>query len=126
MSNDAIVSYLDTETQNSESPSQSLAERLSNALRKYQLNSEIQGLNVAYSHHLAHEEMLKINKLNIQGLIKAFGTFNIAPSGSYEHYLSVINNKSDLEAVHSDWKMVGEDLSFASIKYLIENRKSDG
>ena len=123
MPRDAIVSYLDMETQNNES--QSLAERLSDALKKYQIDSEIRNLSVAYSHHLAHEEMLKINKLNIQGMIKAFGTFNLAPSGSYERYLSVLKNKSDFEAVQSDWKMVGEDLSFASIKHLIESRESD-
>lgn len=125
MSHDAIVSYLDIKIQDNERPSQALAERLSDALKKYQFDSEIEKLNIAYSGHLDREKLLKSSRLNSRALAKAFGTFNIAPSGSYKHYMSTLANKSDLEAIHSDWKMVGEDLSFAVIKNLIESRESN-
>ena len=54
-------------------------------------------------------------------MISAFKTFNLAPLNSYERYLSVVKNKTDIKALHSDWEMVGENISFAWIKYFLEN-----
>lgn len=118
MSHNAIVYYLDME--DSSDDSQPLSGRLSDALEKYQIDSEIQDLSLVYSKYLAHEKKLERGELGINGVLKSLGTFNLVPSASYENYLSVLDSKSDLEAIRSDWEMVGEDLSLALIKYTIE------
>jgi hypothetical protein len=123
MSQDAIVSYLNK--QNNELPSRKLSERLSDALKRYQLTSEIKDLQNAYSRHLSYEKELGKVNISAPAMIKAFGSFNIVPSNSYERYMAVLKNKSDFEAISSDWIMVGEDLSFAWVKYLLENKVSN-
>ena len=62
---------------------------------------------------------------HIQAIIRAFKSFNIAPSNSYERYMAVLKNRSDLEAIRSDWEMVGEDLSFALIDHILKEREKD-
>lgn len=115
----AVVSYLDT--QNNKMNSQNVSARLSDALKKYKLNSELKNLHNVYSQYLFREDELKKSRVSYNSMINAFQTFNIAPSNSYERYLSVLNNRSDTEALHSDWEMVGEDLSFSWVKFFLEN-----
>ena len=123
MSQDAVVSYLQTKSDENSPPR--LSERLSDALKKYKIDSELQNLRSAYSQHLAREEELKNIRVNTPSIIKSLGTLNIAPTNSYNRYLAVLKNQSDYDAILSDWKMVGEDLSFAYIKSLLEGIESN-
>ena len=123
MPNNAIVSYLPSQDENS-SPKE-LPQRLSSALKQYQLDSNSQNLNSFYRRHLErNKEALKI-KVGINDVIKAFSTFNIAPSHSYDRYMSYIKNKTDFDAILSDWESVGEDLSGAWIEYIINTKDND-
>lgn len=120
MPHNAIVSYLPSRDE--DSSSKELPQRLSSALKQYQLDSNSQNLNRFYTSHLErNKETIKI-KVGIHGVIKAFSTFNIAPSHSYDKYMSSIKNKTDFDAILSDWESVGEDLSGAWIEYIIDCR----
>ena len=124
MPQEALVSYL--YDQNNATSTRKLSERLSDALKKYQLDSELNSLSEAYSNSLKHEEELKKRRLTSLNIIEAFSTLNIAPSSSYDRYLAILNNKSDLDAIRSDWEMVGEDLSTAWVKYILESKEDNG
>ncbi len=118
-----INSCLDTEKIEQH---QTLADRLANALKKYQADHEVIPLQEAYSQHLLSEKILTTNKLTVNAVIRAFGTFNLLPSGTHHNYLAAIKTQSDSEAIHSDWEMVGEDLSLAAIKNMIDSREANG
>jgi len=112
---------MDTKPKSRKTSPQSIAGRLHSALRKYQIDHELQDLRTTYSQHLAKEQFRKGYKVDVEHVIKAFESFNLAPSCSYERYMSVVKNRSDVEALRSDWKVVGEDLSYAAMKHLIES-----
>ena len=117
--NNAVVSYLDTH--NNKMNSQNISARLNDALKKYQINYKLKNLHSVYSHYLSYEDKLQKSRVNTDSMINAFKTFNISPSNSYERYLSVLNNRTDTEALHSDWEMVGEDLTLSWVKFFLEN-----
>ena len=103
---------------------QCISIRLSEALRAYKSTLDVTALKSVYSQHLSNQKLLEINKINTtHSLLKAFSTFNLYPTGSYNNYLSILKNRSSYKAVESDWRMVGESLSSAYIKNLIENEK---
>lgn len=121
MSKDAIVSYL--ERQNSESLSQKLSKKLGDALKQYKFESEFQNLSEAYALHLANRQIEKAN-FDFQKITKSFNSFNIAPSNSYQRYMDVLKNKSDYEAISSDWKTIGNDLRVAWAKHLLVEKEN--
>lgn len=124
MHQEALVPYL--YDQNNATSTRKLSERLSDALKKYQLDSKLNDLSEAYSNSLKHEDELKKVRLTSLSIIEAFSTLNIAPSNSYNRYMAILNNKSDLEAISSDWEMVGEDLSSAWVRYILESKEDHG
>lgn len=124
MHQEALVPYL--YDQNNATSTRKLSERLSDALKKYQLDSKLNDLSEAYSNSLKHEDELKKVRLTSLSIIEAFSTLNIAPSNSYDRYMAILNNKSDLEAISSDWEMVGEDLSSAWVRYILESKEDHG
>lgn len=121
MPKDAIVSYL--QKQNTEPLSQKLSEKLCDALRQYKFESEFHSLSEAYALHLANKQIEKAN-LNFQRIAKSFNSFNIAPSNSYQRYMAVLKNKSDYEAISSDWKTIGNDLRVAWAKHLLVEKEN--
>jgi len=122
MPHNAINSCSDTKKTDQH---QTLADRLASALKKYQVDHELIPLQEAYSQHLLNEKVLTTSRLTANVVINAFGTFNLFPSVTPHHYLAAIKTQSDSEAIHSDWEMVGEDLSLAAIKNMIESRKAN-
>lgn len=123
MSNNSIVSYLPS--RDDDTSSNELSHRLSNALKQYQLDSDLQKLNKSYVKYVdLNKEKVEI-KVGVRGVINAISTFNISPSHSYNRYMSVIKNKTDYEAIQSDWESVGEDISSVWIEHIISSRDND-
>lgn len=122
MLQNATTSYLYDQKQ--KSSTQKLSERLRNALDKYYLNAdtELVKLKVTYEEYTGHEQAITEEKILSKSIVKAFSSFNIAPSGSYERYLSGISNRSDVEAIRSDWESVGNDLTFVLAGQLLESK----
>lgn len=118
------MSYLNVGTAENALTYRSLAEQLSNALNKNRQNLDIDELKSECKTYLDREKCNKVKKESvIEHVIKGIRSFNIAPSNSYEHYLSVVLNRSDTESIQSDWEAVGEDLSFAYINHILESDK---
>jgi len=96
---------------------------LSKALEQYQRDLDVQTLNSKYSEYLLRNENLENTTLNLRVIVEALKTFNIAPSNSYDRYMSVIKNQTDFDAIRSDWEVVGEGLSASFAKNIIDQRK---
>ncbi|MCI5157136.1 MAG: hypothetical protein D3906_01620 [Candidatus Electrothrix sp. AUS1_2] len=69
--------------------SEKLADRLRNALEKYQQQTDKAELKAAYESCRAQHEMQPETTLS-ERIVNAFSSFNIAPSGSKKRYLSVL------------------------------------
>ena len=121
MSKDAFVSYL--QKQNAEPLSQKLSERLCDALKQYKFESEFQSLSETYALHLANKQVEKA-RFDFEKFTKSFNSFNLAPSNSYQRYMAVLKNKSDYEAIYSDWKTIGDDLRVAWAKQLLVEKEN--
>jgi hypothetical protein len=126
MSHNSIVSYLSSQTENSlysERRESALHQKLSKALEQYQRDLDVQTLNSKYFEYLLRNENLENTTLNLRVIVEALKTFNIAPSNSYDRYMSVIKNQTDFDAIRSDWEVVGEGLSASFAKNIIDQRK---
>ncbi len=101
---------------------------LSIALKKYQEDSDLESLRRAYSDYVSHQKSMENSraKMNLKTIFRGFGSFNIAPSNCYERYMALLGNKSDADAIRSDWEAVGEDLSYAFVKYTLKPGADDG
>ena len=123
MLKNAVVTYLDDSNSGKNSAKiEDISSRLSCALKRFRKNSDLKVLQSSLSRYLGTEDALEKNSINKNTLVNSFSTFNLAPSNSYDRYLSVINNISDCDAIRSDWQAVGEDLSFSYIKYMLGNK----
>lgn len=119
----AIVSYLGVDHQEQTELSK-VTEMLWKTLEKYRLNQDQNELGRAFQRYLDQEEWSEfIPDFSMHNIARGLGTFNIAPSNSYDRYLSVVQNRSDIDAVQSDWDTIGEDLSFAYIKHILRHEK---
>ncbi|MCI5131976.1 MAG: hypothetical protein D3904_10720 [Candidatus Electrothrix sp. EH2] len=105
--------------------SEKLADRLRNALEKYHRQSENKAeLRAAYESCRAQYEVQPETTIS-ERIINAFRSFNIAPSGSRKRYLAVLPTRSDVEALQSDWDVVGEDLTFVLAGQILNSKRGD-
>ena len=99
--------------------------RLTDALRKHQSDADLEGLRRAYNRHLARQEALKKTPSLAQAIRRGFFSFNIAPSNAYDRYMAVVKNRNDADAIRANWETVGEHLSYALIKRILEEEKAN-
>lgn len=105
--------------------SEKLADRLRNALEKYHRQTDKAELRVAYERCRVRRHEIHPETTLSERIIKAFSSFNIAPSGSKKRYLSVLPTHSDVEALQSDWNAVGEDLTFVLAGQILNSNRGD-
>ncbi|MEA3406130.1 MAG: hypothetical protein U9R28_10405 [Pseudomonadota bacterium] len=115
MSQKDVVSYLDV--------SDSALVRISELIEDYRVNQDLPKLKKKYSTYLAAKAKPSKLKINYKAAVNGFKTFDIAPTGSYFRYLHVVKNTSDFDAIYSDWEAVGNDLSSAFIKEIINYKQ---
>lgn len=117
-----ITRLLDAHTN---STRHAVSERLIDALRKYESDSDVASLRRTFLRYQTHQEELKKPVPMMRAILHAFGSFNIAPANSYKRYMSALKYQSDADAIKADWEMVGEDLSYAFIQHIIAERPTD-
>ena len=103
------------------------SEILHAALAKYREDSDIEILRSACSEYASRrfrKDLLPDLHEKFKSIIRGFNSFNIAPSNSYERYMDLVENKSDTEAIASDWEAVGEYLTYALAQHIIEKNNA--
>ncbi|WP_446012092.1 hypothetical protein [Candidatus Electrothrix sp.] len=105
--------------------SKKLADRLRNALEKYQRQTDKAELRTAYENYRAQKHEVQPKTVLSERIINAFSSFNIAPSGSKKRYLAVLPTHSDVEALQSDWNAVGEDLTLVLAGQILNRNRGD-
>lgn len=125
MSNSDVTFYSDKQPSATPHLPSGTAKKLRYALKLYQANLDIQALQKAYAHYCHQEAKLKAKILRTPNIAKSVSTFNLAPSGRYNRYLGSLGGTSDREAIEADWNAVGEFLSCAKIKSLLESNKPE-
>ena len=115
------------QTISSASAARSVPPNLAGALWQYQIDSDLLALRRAYSAaHTAHASS-KIKPTGIARLVHAAAhvvdAFIIEPRPDPSRMV-VFENRTDAEAIESDWAMVGEDLSRAMILHILGEEKA--
>lgn len=98
--------------------------RLTDALWRYHIDSDVQALGRAYRAHVSRKAKSEETVRLIDAIIRAFGSFVIAPRTD-SSYKTILKNRTDAEAIGADWVAVGEDLSSVITMHILHKAKTD-
>ena len=95
---------------------------LHGALERYCADSDGENLFRAYSVFESKKKTPRNHKSALINIKRGFGSFTFSPSRSYKLHKKHAKKTADLSAIKSDWKMVGEYLSYALITQILKDK----